>query len=179
MSPTNVRYSSQLHNKWDIMFVTFPVRTWVGVFVSWKVYNLALGAFFNYVDKILAAYLPGLASVKEFLYWYKGKSLENLHTVDISHATYLPRLVNIVCERHLILWFPIIGLSLNSSHEYQKSSTNIWLGKVRPYLQLKMCDLVGKTLNVPWQTQKRPLKEDSTRLKLPFPMTAFLAKVCI
>ena len=35
------RYSSQLHNKWDIMFITFPMRTWVGVFVSWNVYNLA------------------------------------------------------------------------------------------------------------------------------------------
>ena len=36
--------------------------------------------------------------MNQFLYRYK----ENLHTVDISSMTYLPRLVNVACERPLV-----------------------------------------------------------------------------
>ena len=39
---------------------------------------------------------------------------ENLYTVDISYATYLPRLVNIVCERPLSYHCP----STSSSSSY-------------------------------------------------------------
>ena len=58
----------------------------------------AKGAFTNYVDQILSIFdhlpTPG---------WYLWRNFftvigENLHTVDISSTTYLPRLVNVVCE---------------------------------------------------------------------------------
>ena len=64
-----------------------------------------LGAFFNYVDKILAFFdhlpTPG---------WHLWRNpftviRENLYTVDISSTTYLPRLVKVVCER------PLVGLN--------------------------------------------------------------------
>ena len=59
----------------------------------------------------------------------------------------------------------------------KRARTNIWLGKVGPYLLLKMYDLVGKNPKCAMTDPKTVSKEDSTRLKLPFPMTAFLAKV--
>ena len=39
------------------------------------------------------------------------------------------------------------GTLLKGGHYLRKYG--IWLGKVRLYLLLKMCDLVGKPLNVP------------------------------
>ena len=89
MSPTNVRYSSQLHNKWDIMFVTFPVRTWVGVFVSWKVSLLLRGHSSTTLTTFWPFFWP-----PTFACWYLWRNFftvkrENLQTVETSYATYL------------------------------------------------------------------------------------------
>ena len=59
--------------------------------------NSTFEASTNCVDKILSFFFwppsyPLLTLLKEFLY----SKMENLHIVDIS--TYLPRLVNVVCE---------------------------------------------------------------------------------
>ena len=68
------------------------------------------GAFFTYAENILAFidHLPTLG-------WHLSRKLltnirENLHTVDIFSITYLPRLVDIVCERPKITIFKNILL---------------------------------------------------------------------
>ena len=57
------------------------------------------GSFFNYVDQILPVidHLP----TSGWHWWSNSFNVirENLHTIDISSTTYLPRLVNVVKER--------------------------------------------------------------------------------
>ena len=45
----------------------------------------------------------------------QGKIWQNLHTVDISSTTYLPRRVNVVCERPLTLHSKLLHLVLDVS----------------------------------------------------------------
>ena len=67
--------------------------------IAWLLLCQYKGAFLNYVDKILPIidHLP-VTFEREFLHVLLIVIRENLHTVDISRTTYLPRLVNVVCE---------------------------------------------------------------------------------
>ena len=66
---------------------------------------LCRGAFTNYVDMIL----PVIDHLPTPCWHLRRNSFteirENLYIVDISTATYLPRLVNVVCERPLVSLF--------------------------------------------------------------------------
>ena len=66
---------------------------------------LCRGAFTNYVDIIL----PVIDHLPTPCWHLRRNSLteirKNLYIVDISTATYLPRLVNVVCERPLVSLF--------------------------------------------------------------------------
>ena len=70
-----------------------------------------LGSFFNYINQIL----PNIDNQPTpCWHWWRNcitDISENLHTVDISSATYLPRLVNVVKERPLTV-IPVAWLLL-------------------------------------------------------------------
>ena len=70
----------------------------------------AKGAFTNYVNKILPIidHLPTPC----WHLWRNSFTVirKNLHTVDISRTTYLPRLVNVVCK-HPLTWLFCINNS--------------------------------------------------------------------
>ena len=57
----------------------------------------AKGPFFNYVDQILSINDLPLVDIGEGIPLFFCR--ENLQIVDTSSTTYLPRLVNVVCER--------------------------------------------------------------------------------
>ena len=81
----------------------------------------------NYVDQnlpILDQYLPIVGDL-----WrnYSTIKQENLHTVDISTITYLPRLFNVVCERPLMLIFDNFPLSTSilNNDSYIQATTKV------------------------------------------------------
>ena len=71
-------------------------------------------SFFNYVDEFcpfLSTYLPPVEIGEGILLILHTR--ENVHTVDISSATYLPRIVKVIKER------PLMPVMKNSGKGYK------------------------------------------------------------
>ena len=87
------------------------------------------GAFTNYVDKI-SAFLDHLPT--PCWHWWRNSftvKVENLHIIDISTTTYLPRLFNIVCERPICMYFLFIPIPEMISLEFHDSVCNLQFSK--------------------------------------------------
>ena len=80
---------------------------------------------------------------------------ENLHTVDISRTTYLPRLVNVVCERSLRhILYRVLNLDLILLPKYRLKHREI----SEDYLHLKLKNKAvweKKLKKLNWQRLKK------------------------